>query len=236
MRALTKGDGHFVLELDVRRIEADQVVVATGPFQQPRTPEFADELAPEVAQRRSTEYRNPGDLPPGRVRVLGRDLFWWLDRAGLMRRSTSSRIGRRMRRRDPVLVGSSPSSMARQGVRLRPRAVAASGRTIGFEDGSQLEVDAVIWATGYRPEHSWISVPAIDREGRLRHRRGVTDTPGLYLLGLSWQHTRGSALLGWVKEDAEYIARRVGEFPADHARPSSPQAGERAHGSRRPSP
>ena len=271
VRSLTKGDGHFVLELDERRIEADQVVVATGPFQQPRTPEFADELAPEVAQRRSTEYRNPGDLPTGRVlvvgggntgfqiaeelagsrevhlsvgshqpavpqRVLGRDLFWWLDRAGLMRRSTSSRIGRRMRRRDPVLVGSSPRSIARQGVRLRPRAVAASGRTIGFEDGSQLEVDAVIWATGYRPEHSWISVPAIDREGRLRHRRGVTDTPGLYLLGLSWQHTRGSALLGWVKEDAEYIARRVGEFPADHARPSSPQAGERAHGSRRPSP
>ena len=260
VRSLTKGDGHFVLELDERRIEADQVVVATGPFQQPRTPEFADELAPEVAQRRSTEYRNPVDLPPGRVlvvgggntgfqiaeelagsrevhlsvgsrqpavpqRLLGRDLFRWLDRAGLMRKSASSRIGRRMRRRDPVLVGSSPRSIARRGVRLRPRAVAASGRTIGFEDGSQLEVDAVIWATGYRPDHSWISVPAIDREGRLRHRRGVTDTPGLYLLGLSWQHTRGSALLGWVKEDAEYIAGRVGEFLADRASPSSPQPG-----------
>ena len=58
-----------------------------------------------------------------------------------------------------------------------------------------------------------------DPEGRLRHRRGVTDVPGLYFLGLSWQHTRGSALLGWVKEDAEYIAGRVREFLADQASP-----------------
>jgi putative flavoprotein involved in K+ transport len=40
----------------------------------------------------------------------------------------------------------------------------------------------------------------------VRHRRGVTDVRGLYFLGLSWQHTRGSALLGWVGEDAEFIA------------------------------
>jgi putative flavoprotein involved in K+ transport len=43
----------------------------------------------------------------------------------------------------------------------------------------------------------------------LVHRRGVTESPGLYFLGLSWQHTRGSALLGWVKDDAEFIARQI---------------------------
>ena len=46
----------------------------------------------------------------------------------------------------------------------------------------------------------------MDLEGSVRHRRGVTDVPGLYFLGLSWQYTRGSALLGWVKDDAEFIA------------------------------
>ena len=75
-----------------------------------------------------------------------------------------------------------------------------------FADGSELEVDAVIWATGYRPDYSWIELPVFDADGRLRHRRGVTDVPGLYFLGLSWQHTRGSALIGWVKDDAEFIA------------------------------
>ena len=49
----------------------------------------------------------------------------------------------------------------------------------------------------------------LDGEGRPRHRRGVTDVPGLYFLGLSWQHTRGSALLGWVKDDAEFIATKI---------------------------
>jgi len=37
----------------------------------------------------------------------------------------------------------------------------------------------------------------------------VSDVPGLYFLGLSWQHTRGSALLGWVKDDAAFIADRI---------------------------
>jgi putative flavoprotein involved in K+ transport len=49
----------------------------------------------------------------------------------------------------------------------------------------------------------------LDSGGNLRHRRGVTDVPGLYFLGLSWQHTRGSALLGWVKDDAEFIAAQI---------------------------
>ena len=44
------------------------------------------------------------------------------------------------------------------------------------------------------------------------HRRGVTESPGLYFLGLTWQHTRGSALLGWVKDDAEHIAEQISAF------------------------
>jgi hypothetical protein len=67
----------------------------------------------------------------------------------------------------------------------------------------------VVWATGYQPDYAWIHLPVSDGDGRLRHRRGVTDVPGLYFLGLAWQHTRGSALLGWVKDDAEFIAARI---------------------------
>jgi hypothetical protein len=97
---------------------------------------------------------------------------------------------------------------------------------VRFEDGSELEVDAVIWASGYRPNYSWIELPAFDPDGRLRHRRGITDVPGLYCLGLTWQHTRGSALIGWVKDDAAFIAEQIETFydrpnkPADVARES----------------
>jgi putative flavoprotein involved in K+ transport len=70
-------------------------------------------------------------------------------------------------------------------------------------------VDAVIWATGYRPDFSWIDLPVLDPNGRLRHRRGATDVPGLFFLGLTWQWTRGSALIGWVKDDAAFLAERI---------------------------
>jgi putative flavoprotein involved in K+ transport len=94
---------------------------------------------------------------------------------------------------------------------------------VRFADDSELTVDAVIWATGYRPDHSWIDLDLTDADGRLRHERGVTDIPGLYFLGLSWQHTRGSALLGWVKEDAEFIAARI-EATAGRRAPTAEHA------------
>jgi putative flavoprotein involved in K+ transport len=81
--------------------------------------------------------------------------------------------------------------------------------SVQFADGSALEPRTVIWATGFRPDYSWIELPVFDETGRARHRRGVSDEPGLYFLGLTWQHTRGSALLGWVKDDAEFIAARI---------------------------
>ena len=142
-------------------------------------------------------------------RLLGRDLFWWLTKLGLLEKSIESRLGKRARGRE-TLIGSSPRELRRRyGVTMKPRATSAEGRTVTFADGSQLEVGAVIWATGYRPDHSWIQLPIFNPDGSVRHRRGVTDVAGLYFLGLAWQYTRGSALLGFVKDDARYIADQI---------------------------
>ena len=70
-------------------------------------------------------------------------------------------------------------------------------------------MDAVIWATGYRNDYSWIKAAIFDDQGRPRHRRGVTEVPGLFFVGLEWQWTRGSALIGWVKDDAQFIAEQI---------------------------
>ena len=56
------------------------------------------------------------------------------------------------------------------------------------------------------------------------HARGVTASPGLYFLGMPRQHTRGSALLGWIKDDAEHIARHitaVAQQPAERREPTT---------------
>lgn len=140
--------------------------------------------------------------------------FWWLVTTRLFKTTVDSRLGQKLSRRD-ALIGSSPRAIKRHGVALEPRATAASGRTISFVDGRTLDVDAVIWATGFGHDHSWIDLPLADPEGRIRQRRGVTDTEGLYFLGLLWQHTRGSALLGWVSEDASYLAERIAAHAAN---------------------
>jgi putative flavoprotein involved in K+ transport len=142
-------------------------------------------------------------------RIAGRDLFWWLTKTRLLFKTVESRLGSKLRYRD-TLIGSSPRELQRSyGVELRPRALAAAGRTVRFEDESELEVDAVIWSTGYRPDFSWIDLPIVDSNGGLRHRRGVTEVPGLYFLGLTWQWTRGSALIGWVKDDAAFLTEQL---------------------------
>ena len=142
-------------------------------------------------------------------RLLGRDLFWWLTKSRALSTTVESRLGRRLRHRD-TLIGSSPRKLRHTfGIALHPRVVDASDRSVRFGDGTELELGTVIWATGFRPDYSWIDHPVFDEDGRLRHRRGVTDVPGLYFLGLTWQHTRGSALLGWVKDDAEFVAGQI---------------------------
>jgi putative flavoprotein involved in K+ transport len=65
------------------------------------------------------------------------------------------------------------------------------------------------------------AVPIFDEDGRVEHRRGVTTVPGLYFLGLPWQHTRGSALLGWVEDDAQYIAAEIARAATRFSEPAA---------------
>jgi putative flavoprotein involved in K+ transport len=250
VRRIRKTNEAYLVELDDRTYAAEQVVIATGPFQVPFIPAIAESLDARVTQLHSTDYRSPEAIPEGRVlvvgggntgyqiaeelstshevhlsigsrqtplpqRILGRDLFWYLDRTGLIRKTTASRIGRRMQARD-TLIGSTPRALRRHGVEIHGRAVAASGSAVRFSDDTELDVQAIIWATGFRVDHSWVDVPVFDESGRVEHRRGVTKSPGLYFLGLTWQHTRGSALLGWVKDDAEHLAQEISAL-ASHA-------------------
>jgi putative flavoprotein involved in K+ transport len=166
------------------------------------------QIAEELAASREVHLAIGSRQMPLPQRLLGRDLFRYLEALGLMRKNVETRLGSRMQHRD-FLIGSTPRSIRRRGVRVHPRAVDAAGREVTFSDGGRLSIDAVVWATGFRVDHSWIDAPVFDESGRALHRRGVTAVPGLYFLGLQWLYTRGSALLGWVQEDARHIADQI---------------------------
>ena len=74
-------------------------------------------------------------------------------------------------------------------------------------------ISTVIWTSGYRMDFSWIDGLPLDDQGFPRHRRGVSDVPGLYFLGLPWQHTQTSAALPGVGPDGRYLAGRMGLVP-----------------------
>lgn len=243
---LTRDDGGYLIGTTAGSLSAAQVVLATGPFQTPVIPPIAAGLDPAVVQLHSSAYRNPGQLPDGRVlvvgggnsgcqiaaelaathrvtlaqgqrlpalpqRLAGRDLFWWLTTTRLMRITAESWAGRRLQQRDAV-IGANPRHLRRLQITLRPRVTAADGQTVTFADGGRVDdVASVIWATGFRLDHTWVHVPeARDDTGTLVQRRGVTPAPGLYTIGLPWQHTRGSGLLGFVTDDAAELAGRIG--------------------------
>ena len=167
------------------------------------------QIAEELAATRKVDLAVGRRVPSLPQRLLGKDLFWWLTGVGFMKVSTDSRLGRKLAKRD-VLIGSSARRLRRSGVTLRGRLTKAVGRRALFEDGSEQDVDAIVWATGYRPDFSWIDIPGVKGAGdRIVHRRGVTDASGLFFLGLTWQHTRGSALIGFVNDDAAFIASRI---------------------------
>ena len=74
----------------------------------------------------------------------------------------------------------------------------------------EADIGSVLWTTGYRRDYSWIGLPILDELGLPRQRRGVTDVPGLYFLGLLWQHTQTSATLGGPAIDGQYLADHMG--------------------------
>jgi len=81
-------------------------------------------------------------------------------------------------------------------------------------------IRSIVWSIGFSVDFGWVQLPAFDARGMPRHRRGVTEVPGLYFLGLPWQHTWGSGRFASVGRDAEYLREMlVGKAGGHHPAP-----------------
>ncbi|MGY3089117.1 putative flavoprotein involved in K+ transport [Hymenobacter sp. UYAg731] len=74
-------------------------------------------------------------------------------------------------------------------------------------------LDAVVWATGYRPDYSWLELPILEADGQPRHQRGLTAAPGVAFLGLGWLDSRNSALLNGIGADARRVVQALLQMP-----------------------
>jgi putative flavoprotein involved in K+ transport len=244
--SVRRGSSGFTIATNGATLEADNVIVATGPFHVPRIPALSADMDPAIIQLHSSQYRNPAQLPEGPVlvvgagnsgaqialelaksrevilagrsvgtmprRVLGRDVFDWLTRT-VMRPGADSLIGRRIRASilgsTDALIGMSEKDLLQPNLRRAGRVVAVAGGLPVFADGSSAGVRSIIWSTGFRPDFSWVELPVFGDDGFPRHRRGVTDVPGLYFLGLRFLYRLNSSLIGGVGADAGHVAEAI---------------------------
>ena len=263
---------HFVVRAGNRVYEADQVVIAMSNYQEPKTPEFAKLLGPKINQLHSYQYKNPSQLKPGGVLIVGagnsgadiaielagkHDVLMSGTESGHVPFRIESLFGRYIlgrivrfvfhnilslgtpigrKRREALLYGKAPL------VRVKPRDLLNAGvervaKVVGvregkplLEGGRTLDVDNVIWCTGFGQSFSWVHLPLFDKDGLPMHERGIVKSiPGLYFVGLHFLYSLTSDTLMGIGRDAKYIADAVEaemhrRLSADYdKRPSGPK-------------
>jgi len=73
-------------------------------------------------------------------------------------------------------------------------------------------IRTIVWATGYRPDYSWLDVPVLDRKGMIRHDGGVADSPGMYVLGMPFLRHRKSSFIHGAEDDARFVAQHLAAY------------------------
>ncbi len=100
--------------------------------------------------------------------------------------------------------------------RFEPTRVPATSRlSLDLASG---EVRSIVWATGFRPDYSWLHVPVLDAKGHLRHDGGVVDAPGLYAIGLPVLRRRKSTFICGAADDARDIVDHLAGYLGAPAR------------------
>jgi putative flavoprotein involved in K+ transport len=172
----------------------------------------AVQIAAELTQVARVTLATRAPVKFAAQHVLGRDLHFWFARSGL----DIAPLGRLLPRppAQPVLDdGRYRAALAAGRPNRRPMFTGADGAKLLGPDGEREEVDAVVLATGYRPDLPSLAGldGALDAAGSPRHREGVaTGVPGLAFVGLEWQRSLSSNSLRGVGRDAVRIARRLG--------------------------
>ncbi|MBL4963846.1 flavin-containing monooxygenase [Bacillus halotolerans] len=169
------------------------------------------QIAVELSKERVT-YLACSNKPVYFPLLIGkRSIFWWFDKLGVLHASHTSILGKFIQKKgDPIFGYELKHAIKQREIILKTRVIAGKQNEVIFKDSSSLEVNNIIWATGFRNPLHWINIKGVlDKEGRIIHYRGVSPVEGLYFIGLPWQYRRGSALLQGVGNDAEYIVKQI---------------------------
>jgi putative flavoprotein involved in K+ transport len=171
------------------------------------------EIAIELAGSRQTFISGQPTyhIPDAIFRYASRP-YWWFASNIL---TVNTPIGRRARKNllkgGGPLVGVSVKDLVDSGVRQIPRMSGVENGQPKFTDGITVNVSSIIWATGFKADFSWIDLNVTDeKNGWPLTKRGVAnEAKGMYFMGMMFQYSRTSGLVGGVGKDAAYIAKHI---------------------------
>jgi putative flavoprotein involved in K+ transport len=86
-------------------------------------------------------------------------------------------------------------------------------------DFARAGIKTIIWASGYRPDYSWLELPVLDHKGMIRHDGGVVASPGVYLMGMQFLRRRKSALIDGAGDDARDLSAHLAAYLDNAAAP-----------------
>ncbi|WP_347330779.1 flavin-containing monooxygenase [Marinimicrobium locisalis] len=164
------------------------------------------QIADQLSQRCQVTLARgePRPMPPNRI--LGKDLFWWLTKLGLLFADKRTPVAKILRRRNPVPCANlKDHKLKRKGVRLVGKLTDCTEGEANFACGQSMRPDSVIWAMGYRDRTDWMAIPEALIEGEFAEDYGISPVPGLFVIGRKWLSCRASELVMGVERDASLV-------------------------------
>jgi putative flavoprotein involved in K+ transport len=170
------------------------------------------EIALELSQSRKTFISgHPTPHIPDLVFRYARGLYWWFAYNIL---TTSTPIGRIVRSK--VIKSGAPllhvsfKDVKTAGILHLPRVSGVKKDRPQLPDGRTISVSSIVWATGFKPDFSWIRMNVTDDTGWPKTNRGVSvDVEGLFFVGMPFQFALTSGLVGGVRRDAAFVVRSL---------------------------
>jgi putative flavoprotein involved in K+ transport len=254
---LSKDSAGFTLHIGNDYLTCTNAIVATGNFSIPRIPTLAAELNPAIRQIHSSDYRNPSQLPNGKILVVGAatsglqialDLatsgrltyvaglppqqvpdfavkylswffLWFMTNVLTVKTKLGRKTEHQIKREGKAapLINISLKQVLTAGVIHLPRLETIMNGYPSFfnndrpDSGQPIEVDGIVWCTGYDRDLSWIDMDRVtDEQGYPLTNRGVaTHQHGLYFMGMLFQYALASVMVGGVGRDARFVANHI---------------------------
>lgn len=172
----------------------------------------AAQIAVELAKSKQVAVvsrRTPQYTP---THLLGLSIFTYVAASGLFNISKKSKLRSNAERVGNYVIGTQLRDSIRH-ARIRhfnSKVIDATKQSLILQDGTNIPVEAVLWATGYKNNYKWIRIPgALSEDGLPLHHNGVSLVDGLYWVGLPWQRKLDSSLMHGVGKDARYVVGRI---------------------------